>query len=266
MSLTNPNTPVSQQDLKDFYDKIKPYMGLYPSAMGKKIGKGDIYSTEERLIGQWIDGKPLYKTTRYFGTGNTANTLKKVAHNIANIAMIVKVEGLNVGGDAKKTGGSLPWVDMTNYLASLWADETDMVFRSNYDSTSITYYATIYYTKTTDSATSIGDETDYSTTEKIVGTWIDGKPLYQKVIVKENFQIVNDASFAHGIANVDKIFIKEGFLDDNGSFVMIPLLWSTSYNGVLIDATNIVFKGNGVWGADVTRTLYFVVQYTKTTS
>ena len=27
MSLTNPNTPVSQQDLQDFYHKIVPYMG-----------------------------------------------------------------------------------------------------------------------------------------------------------------------------------------------------------------------------------------------
>lgn len=27
MSLTNPNTPVSQQDLQDFYHKLLPYMG-----------------------------------------------------------------------------------------------------------------------------------------------------------------------------------------------------------------------------------------------
>ena len=27
MSLTNPNTPVSQQDLQDFYHKILPYIG-----------------------------------------------------------------------------------------------------------------------------------------------------------------------------------------------------------------------------------------------
>ena len=105
----------------------------------------------------------------------------------------------------------------------------------------------------------------YSTDEKIIGQWIDGKPLYQKTIVKNNFTISNDTSFTHGITNVDKIFIKEGFIDDNGSFVMMPLLWSTSYNGVLIDATKIVFKGTGTWEAQLTRTLYFVIQYTKTT-
>jgi hypothetical protein len=46
---------------------------------------------------------------------------------------------------------------------------------------------------------------------------------------------------------------------------MMPLLWSTSYDGVLIDATKIVFKGTGTWGAQSTRTIYFVIQYTKTT-
>jgi len=105
----------------------------------------------------------------------------------------------------------------------------------------------------------------YSTDEKMIGQWIDGKPLYQKTIVKNNFTIGNDTSFTHGITNVDKIFIKDGFIDDNGSFVMMPLLWSTSYDGVLIDATKIVFKGTGTWGAQSTRTIYFVIQYTKTT-
>ena len=39
------------------------------------------------------------------------------------------------------------------------------------------------FTKTTDSPIAIGSDTDYSTDEKIVGTWIDGKPLYQRVVI-----------------------------------------------------------------------------------
>jgi hypothetical protein len=61
MSLTNPNTPVSQQDLQDFYHKLVPYMGGSFEAIANKFSKGDMYSTDEKMIGQWIDGKPLYQ-------------------------------------------------------------------------------------------------------------------------------------------------------------------------------------------------------------
>lgn len=105
----------------------------------------------------------------------------------------------------------------------------------------------------------------YSTDEQIVGRWIDGKPLYQKTIVKNNFQIIQDASFAHGISNVEHIFIKESHLTDNGNSNIVPLIWTDSYNGIYINATNVTFKGTGTWGAETTRTIYLTVQYTKTT-
>lgn len=47
------------------------------------------------------------------------------------------------------------------------------------------FYMPLQYTKTTDSAATgevtYANENDYSTTETIIGTWIDGKPIYQKV-------------------------------------------------------------------------------------
>ena len=43
---------------------------------------------------------------------------------------------------------------------------------------------TLQYTKTTDSTSPVeyASPNDYSTSEKIVGTWVDGKPIYQKTI------------------------------------------------------------------------------------
>ena len=105
----------------------------------------------------------------------------------------------------------------------------------------------------------------YSTEEKMIGQWIDGKPLYQKTIVKNNFEIRQNASFAHGISNVDHIFIKEGHLTDDTGSVIVPLIWSDTYDGVYINATNVGFKGTGVWGAQTTRTIYLTVRYTKNT-
>ena len=63
MSLTNPNTPVSQQDLQDFYHKLLPYMGGSFGLVATGIDSANLYSTTERVVGQWIDGKPLYQKT-----------------------------------------------------------------------------------------------------------------------------------------------------------------------------------------------------------
>lgn len=33
----------------------------------------------------------------------------------------------------------------------------------------------------------------YSTSEQVVGTWIDGKPIYRMVIIGDNYQVTNNA-------------------------------------------------------------------------
>lgn len=124
MSLTNPNKVVTEERLSEFYQGIFPYLGGMPEMIANKFSRSDIYSTTEKIIGQWIDGKPLYQ---------------KIV----------------------TTGGSVP-------------SGATLIFRQT-----MTGYDAILYTKSTDSAISIGVDTDYSTTEKIVGTWIDGKWIYQ---------------------------------------------------------------------------------------
>ena len=42
------------------------------------------YSTEEQVIGKWIDGKPLYRKTITFTSTISANTTTSIAHNITN--------------------------------------------------------------------------------------------------------------------------------------------------------------------------------------
>lgn len=65
---------------------------------------------------------------------------------------------------------------------------------------------------------------EYSTTEKVVGKWIDGKPLYEKAFVfttatgLQQWHEVN-----HNIQNIDKIFVKNGYLfnaDDTATAIL----------------------------------------------
>lgn len=47
-----------------------------PEAGSGTSSSSDIYSTEERVIGVWIDGRPLYR--RYIDYGNLSNTIKDI--------------------------------------------------------------------------------------------------------------------------------------------------------------------------------------------
>ena len=51
---------------------------------------------------------------------------------------------------------------------------------------------------------------EYSTEETVIGKWIDGKPLYQKVITFDNTISISydDNTFIHNISNIDIIFVK----------------------------------------------------------
>ena len=63
MSLTNPKNVVTEERLSEFYHQILPYLGNVPDLVMSKFKQSDIYSTSERIVGQWVDGKPLYQKT-----------------------------------------------------------------------------------------------------------------------------------------------------------------------------------------------------------
>lgn len=148
------------------------------------IGRSDIYDTTEKVVGKWTDGRPLYQKTINFGTLPNS-TSKSVVHSISNLGYIADVKAT-----AKNSSGTTIQI---NHVATddvgkgvgVSVDSTNVKIITAQDRSSFTTcYVTISYTKTTDSANSYNyaNENDYSTSEKIVGTWIDGSYLYQKTI------------------------------------------------------------------------------------
>lgn len=109
------------------------------------------------------------------------------------------------------------------------------------------------------------NENYYSTSEKIIGAWIDGKTLYQKTI---NFGALPNATqknVAHNISNLGNVIDMKAWLKVSNSWYTMPFL-STSSAGE-----------NANWGADATNvfintksnystitTCYITIQYTKT--
>lgn len=186
-----------------------------------------IYSDEEREVGVWKDGKPLYTIT-LVKTGTFA-TGSYVSHDISDLSIDTMVELYGwaerfVEGSNITIWHPLNYYEGANYsVASRYnATSKTIDIRCAYSSGNLcrTQIFNIYYTKTTDTAGS-GTWTGngalahhYSTDEHVIGTWIDGKPLYEKTIpltlsygdgvYKGNSEITSDtldyANIVEGVA------------------------------------------------------------------
>lgn len=286
MALTNPNTPVSQQDLQDFYHKIRPYMGSFPEAIANKFNKGNMFSTDEKLIGQWIDGKPLYQRTIVDTMPTIASSgtrESKVITLASDIDFICNMYGVlhrsngtivPIGEYYNQESGNIPsFAMMTSGLVD--NNRTLFVASSTVSDSERPIYVTIQYTKTADSAVSMGDDTDYSTTEKIVGTWIDGRPVYQKT-VDVTVPSTTDDTFVKGQYDVTSLNIDfpikvtgVGRLVASQSCVVFDSVFETNTGKVikgLIDTNNTkltVWTNASAYG---NATYAVTIQYIKTTS
>lgn len=68
---------------------------------------------------------------------------------------------------------------------------------------------------------------NYSTEEKIIGTWVDGKPIYEKTLIFNNQYLASGfTDLAHGIDNIDiYIDLKGSYknLDNSNSLLLSHL-------------------------------------------
>lgn len=107
---------------------------------------------------------------------------------------------------------------------------------------------------------------NYSTAEQRIGTWIDGKPLYRKVVNCGPLPNATSKTIAHGIANVDKFISIKGCATattDNYAITIPNVSPSVLASNVSINAnaTNI-FIGAGANRSEYTYA-YAILEYTK---
>lgn len=149
-----------------------------------------IYSTTEREVGVWTDGKPLYQKTVFFDSLSSSYSLSLGVSNIEYAFLVPD------GSWANNSTRPIPYIIGTNNnnniggYFNVTSSDTSFEFRLGSGSASDTVNGciTFRYTKTTDTPgsgkyTALGTPAvHYSTAEQVVGTWIDGKTLYQKTI------------------------------------------------------------------------------------
>lgn len=224
-----------------------------------------IYSLEEREIGVWTDGKPLYQITKIVNAGSTISVSGlSIKHAYA---FATTVDGVY---------RPIPYND--GYYTVWWMQQNTISFAS-YSGDVSTYTITYQYTKDSDTAGSGTWTTDgtyahhYSTTEKVIGTWIDGKPLYECCYTFENQNGIGSGDTNLWSIGNDKFIIPGGLVgimintnddtqytlpwDGNGSRDN-ALLYQKSTGKIVLRVKNDSWNNN--W-----HYIYILARYTKTT-
>lgn len=110
----------------------------------------------------------------------------------------------------------------------------------------------------------------YSTTEQVIGTWIDGKPLYEKTLQNTMPIVTQEGTYASKAVscaelNVETVVDITARLDQNPHWCVLPYISNSNnmskayYNedyGIFLWSSMTVHSGKDV---------YITLQYTKTT-
>ena len=193
---------------------------------GNYIYLPTIYSEEEREVGVWKDGKPLYQKTIDFGALPN-NTSKTVTSGLTGVSV------KSIFGTALASNGftlTLPHTELSgagsidvSYLA-----DNNVRISTDYNYSGYNSCVTLQYTKDSDAAgsgtwTPTGQYAEhYSTDEQIIGTWVDGKTLYQKVIAFETSKIIARGSWTNTTIDftAETFVMAQGIAPDGAAFAI----------------------------------------------
>lgn len=263
--IVNPTTPITNERVwfakgKNLFDKNNNIV-----TPGYLDANGNVVTTDATLSYQnyYIKVKP---NTKYTISSNTS-TIYRIAEYNSSYSFIQRV--YNTGENTSytiTTSSNTQYIKMagtlTTVLNSVQIEEGST--------------ATTYENYVTPSINVNGDEiynqniSNYSTTEQKVGTWIDGKPLYRKVIESTTFT----TNFYPVSSNIKQFINQYGYVQRKdytsiwqpipsriGNAMSISFLASTQDGGVQID-----------WGsswqndyANLFNKIVLIVEYTKTT-
>lgn len=135
------------KDISDQNDNAVPNA----KTVKEYVDKANTYSVDEKIVGTWIDGKPIYRKVIDFGELPNAG-FQNVAHNIKGLDYVICLRGI-----AKTTTNNfypIPFVGngamFNNATATMRINATEVTIATTTDVSSHTAYVILEYTKTTD--------------------------------------------------------------------------------------------------------------------
>lgn len=235
------------------------------SAYGQGIIAPMIYSTEEKEVGVWQDGKPLYQKTIHVGALVQDSSWHGVSHGVANLDKCINIESICIATNGTEFYPINLYRPTTSTGVMVYATASDVYYMNNYYNEMDDAYFTIQYTKTTDTAGS-GIYTPsgalavhYSTNEQVIGTWIDGKPIYEIVMTITETLVLTTNTWVKSQFNQGnmKAILNLKFVNNTGA--CLP-----NIAGGFIDG-KIAFNSPRDVTFIATENVKLAIQYTKTT-
>ncbi len=145
------NNDTTEYVKKSEFDKL----ALLVENLNKKIANmenADIYSTEEKKVGIWIDGKTIYQKTIETTFALESSKWKQEEHNIKDIEHVVNLTGYIINDLSQEVCLN----GIVNEHSNMWftnVTQTNIATYSNYSRLlGRPMVITIQYTKTTDNA------------------------------------------------------------------------------------------------------------------
>lgn len=245
-----------------------------------------IYSATEREVGCWTDGKPIYQKTVHISAlpGSTQiGQYIDYPHGIADIDTICYYECIthyptNIYGNTIKTPRVTFSTAGFNNQSSIdaYCNLTNIRIEVGQDRSSANADFTIWYTKTTDTPGSgrvtplATPAVHYSENEEVVGTWIDGKPIYQKTVKFLSHALAaGDNDLNLGIPTIDTVIDSKAMITNSNHTTYRPLnTWTTASESqvfYLIEPSTgrLRVHAEGSWPSP---NIFVTLQYTKITS
>lgn len=258
-----------------------------------KAGAGDLYlsyedySEEERVVGKWTDGKPIYRkiiqTTTPKVTTDGTNVEKTISIADLGIDKCISLSGffINTVNATVMFNSAIALTFSKPYAHMLWCSNTSIgmdVNRVSYGDRPATII--LEYTKAADAADSFlpsmvtnnvainvaPSYEDYSEDEIVIGKWIDGKPVYRKMITGSPPIVTKDGTFvtknfkiADNIENIIQWYGRIGvqpitYITNGG--LQLKTYVSLAAGELVVSCSNTSFNSAMV---------YIFVEYTKTT-
>lgn len=100
----------------------------------------------------------------------------------------------------------------------------------------------------------------YSTEEQVIGTWIDGRRIYRRVISKQLFALGFTDITSEGI--YDQIIRQQGYFEANNEKYPLPRMYSGSSIEMSISSSNNIRVENRY---NASYPITAIIEYTKTT-
>ena len=241
--------------------------------------------TEFPHLGTWHEGSNEQFTVdkRWNPTTNSfINTSQKHDSNVAtrvglniinNTTSIISSDGSTATYTARPTNTSVTYIiAYRNAYIDLALDSFPIEITQPTDGQLLMYDAT--------AGRWVNGGHKYSTDEHIVGTWIDGKPIYEKTISGGSFSSKGDFSVNHNISNLDEVVYVSNPIwydnNDNNWTAQSRMYFSGSVSSsygiggkVTINSTKLsILNESGFAAVDWsnrTEKIRITIQYTKTT-